>query len=65
VVYCGVSSPYPIPTHPVECDDSSGGGRNFNASRSYIMRERYNDIIDAGVVATGQCDNVVARYGKY
>jgi hypothetical protein len=64
VVYCGVTSPYPSPTHPTEGDDSSGGGRNCNAPRSYTRRGRDIDRIGIGAVTTGQPDDAIARYGQ-
>jgi hypothetical protein len=65
VIYCGVTSPYLISTHPAKGDESSGGDTNFNAPRSYTRRGRDFDRISVGVVTNDQIDDEIERYVQY
>jgi hypothetical protein len=53
MIYYGVTSPYPIPTHPVEGDDLGRGSQNCDVLGNYTKRHRDIDWIGIGVVATG------------
>jgi hypothetical protein len=64
MVHCGVTPPYPSPTHLAEGDDSSKGHGDCNALGGYTRRGRDIDRIGTGAVAIGQSDDAVARYGK-
>jgi len=62
--HCGVTPPYLSFSHPIEGDESGRGSLNHNVLGSYTWRHRDISRVSAGLVATGQPNDAITRYGK-